>query len=48
MKKKSWGSGGMHVVVAVLTLWWTLGIGNAAYAIYKYMTAEEVQIKIDE
>ncbi|WP_239641854.1 hypothetical protein [Haloterrigena salina] len=48
MKKKSWGSGGMHVVVAVLTLWWTLGLGNAAYAIYKYMTAEEVQIKIDE
>lgn len=48
MKKKTWGSGGMHVVVAILTLWWTLGIGNACYAIYKYMTAEEVQIKIDD
>lgn len=48
MKKKTWGSGGMHIVVAVLTLWWTLGIGNAVYAIYKYLTAEEVQIKIDD
>lgn len=48
MKKKNWGSGGMHIVVAVLTIWWTLGLGNVAYAIYKYMTAEEVQIKIEE
>lgn len=48
VKKKTWGSGGMHVVVAVLTLWWTLGLGNAAYAVYKYMTAEEVQIKIED
>lgn len=48
MKKKTWGTGGMHVVVALLTIWWTFGIGNATYAIYKYMTAEEVQIKVDE
>jgi hypothetical protein len=47
VKKKNWGSGGMHIVIAVLTIWWTLGIGNVAYAIYKYMTAEEVQIRIE-
>lgn len=47
LKKKNWGSGGMHIVIAVLTAWWTLGVGNVAYAIYKYLTAEEVQIKIE-
>lgn len=48
MKKKTWGSGGMHLIVAALTIWWTLGIGNIVYAIYKHMTAEEVQIKVDQ
>ncbi|MDL0120922.1 hypothetical protein PNQ29_14440 [Halobacterium salinarum] len=48
MKKKTWGSGGTHLIIAILTIWWTLGIGNLAYAIYKYFTAEEVQIKVDE
>lgn len=47
LKKKTWGSGSGHIVVAVLTIWWTLGLGNVAYAIYKNQTAEEVQIKID-
>jgi len=48
MKKKTWGSGGTHLIIAILTIWWTLGVGNLAYAIYKYFTAEEVQIKVDE
>lgn len=48
LKKKNWGTGGMHVVIAVLTIWWTLGLGNVAYAIYKYLTAEEVQVKVEE
>jgi hypothetical protein len=48
LKKKTWGSGGMHIVIAVLTVWWSIGLGNVAYAIYKYLTAEEVQIKIQE
>lgn len=48
LKKKNWGSSGMHIIVAVFTLWWTFGLGNVAYAIYKRLTAEEVQVKIDE
>jgi len=48
LKKHTWGSGTGHIVVAVLTIWWTLGIGNAVYAIYKNRTAEEVQIKIED
>lgn len=48
MKKKTWGSATGHIVVGVLTIWWTLGLGNVVYAIYKRLTAEEVQIKIDD
>lgn len=48
MKKKSFGSGGMHVILLLLTGWWTFGIGNAIYAAYKYFTADEVQIKVED
>jgi len=48
LKKHTWGSGSGHIVVAALTVWWTLGIGNVVYAIYKNRTAEEIQIKIEE
>lgn len=47
MKKHTWGSGSGHIVVAALTIWWTLGIGNIAYAIYKHYTSDEVQIKVE-
>lgn len=47
LKKDTWGSGSGHLVVAVLTIWWTIGVGNVVYAIYKHMTAEEVQIKVE-
>ena len=33
MKEHTWGSGSGHLVVAVLTVWWTIGLGNVAYAI---------------
>lgn len=48
LKKKTWGSAFGHFVVAVLTIWWTFGIGNVVYAIYKNLTAEEVQVKVDD
>lgn len=47
VKSKDWGSALGHIVVALLTLWWTLGIGNVAYAAYKRYTADEVTIKVD-
>jgi len=47
VKDKDWGSALGHIVVALLTLWWTLGIGNVAYAAYKRYTADEVTIKVD-
>ncbi len=48
VKKHTWGSGTGHLVVAVLTIWWTFGIGNVAYAIYENLTAQKVQIKVEE
>lgn len=36
MKKPNYGSFGGHLLVALLTVWWTLGIGNLCYAAYKY------------
>lgn len=47
LKNKTWGTAGMHIIIAVLTVWWTLGLGNITYAIYQYMTADEVQIKVE-
>ncbi len=48
MRKKSWGSGGGHVVCGVLTGIFTLGLGNAAYAAYAHFNAEQVMVKLDQ
>lgn len=46
LKEKDWGDGATHLFVALLTAWWTFGLANAIYAIYAYVTADEVVIKI--
>lgn len=48
LKKKNWGSGENHAIIALLTVWWTVGMANALYAIYKRVTAEEVEFKVDK
>lgn len=35
LEKRSFGSLKMHAVVFLLTVWWTAGIGNVVYAMYK-------------
>jgi len=47
LRKKSWGSGGGHLLCGVLVGWWTLGIGNAAYAAIAHFNAEQVMVKLD-
>lgn len=37
MVKRNYGSLGGHVLVALLTIWWTIGLGNVVYAAYKYV-----------
>lgn len=36
MVKHDYGSLGGHALIALLTVWWTFGIGNALYAAYRY------------
>lgn len=48
LKAQDWGSADTHVVIAVVSGWWTLGLSNVLYAIYKHVTAEEVVVKIDD
>lgn len=45
LRKNSWGSGIGHFIVAVLTVWWTLGLGNLIYALIAHYTAEKVMVK---
>lgn len=48
LKEKDYGSTGGHIIVALLTIWWTFGIGNAIYAGIKYSGADEVVVKLEE
>lgn len=47
LKQKDWGSSGTHLIIALFTIWWTFGLANTLYAIFKRVTAEEVIIKIE-
>jgi hypothetical protein len=48
LKAQDWGSADTHIVIAVVSGWWTLGLSNVLYAIYSYVTAEEIVVKIDD
>jgi hypothetical protein len=47
-EKKSWGNLSGHVIIALLTVWWTIGIGNLIYAIVKHVGGEEIVVKLDK
>ena len=36
-----------HLLVAVLTAWWTFGIGNLIYALMPVKNSDEVLIKLE-
>ncbi len=48
VQKKSWGTIGGHILWALLTFWWTIGIGNLIYAFIAKSQAEKVMLKIDD
>lgn len=50
MKKAGgWGSGMGHLIVFIFLGWWTLLVGNLAYALYAhYMQTSELHIKVEE
>lgn len=48
LRKKSWGSFLGHTIVALLTIWWTFGVGNLVYALIAHYTAEKIMVRIEE
>lgn len=44
MKKPDYGTLGGHVLVALLTIWWTFGFGNAIYAAYRYFGQSDKRV----
>lgn len=47
VRRKTWGTGGTHALVAFLTIWWTFGLGNLLYALLAHSSAEKVLIRLD-
>lgn len=46
-KSGGFGGAGGHIVVGILTIWWTFLIGNILYAAYRYFTGKkELRIKM--
>lgn len=48
MLKPNYGSLGAHALIALLTVWWTAGIGNLVYAAYKYFGHSSKKVVRDE
>lgn len=44
MKKPNYGSLGGHGLIALLTVWWTLGLGNVVYAAYCYWSKSDKKV----
>lgn len=36
--RREYGSPGVHLVLAIFTIWWAMGVPNLLYAAYKYFT----------
>ena len=47
LRKNTWGSVLGHIVVLFLTAWWTLFLGNLAYALIAHFGAEKVHVKLE-
>ena len=46
VKRSSWGSLSGHLLVAILTIRWTFGLGNLIYALAVHKS-DEVLIRVD-
>ncbi len=47
LKLNTWGTGSGHVLCALLTFWWTAGLGNLVYAVCAHVGAPQVYVKLD-
>lgn len=42
--KRNFGDLGIHVVIALLTAWWSFGVINGVYAAFKYLNDSRRQV----
>ncbi|MGJ9384766.1 hypothetical protein [Salipaludibacillus sp. CF4.18] len=42
-----WGSVGGHIFIGLLTVWWTFGVANILFAIYKRYSGEKILVKLE-
>lgn len=45
LRRRTWGTAQLHVVFALLSVWWTLGMGNLAYAMVARSRADRVLLR---
>jgi hypothetical protein len=49
MVDRTFGGRNEHLVIAALTIWWTMGLGNALYGLYRYVgDAERMVLRAEE
>lgn len=48
MMKPNYGSLGGHVLIALLTVWWTLGLGNVLYSAHRYFYKSDKRVIRDD
>ncbi len=47
LKKATYGGALGHGLVALFTIWWTLGLGNLVYALFRFLNnSKELHLKI--
>lgn len=47
LAKGGYGSGAGHLIVFLLTAWWTFGIGNLVYAVLAKLGGEQITVKVE-
>ena len=49
LEKVNYGSVVSHVIVAIISAWWTLFIGNVVWALYNYFSnSDRVLLKLEQ
>lgn len=48
MVDREFGSVGSHVLVALFTVWWTMGLGNVLWAAYNYVSNSRRRVLWEE
>lgn len=48
MVDREYGSVGSHLLVALLTIWWTMGIGNVLWGAYNYVSNSRRRVLWEE